>query len=221
MCGRATKSTYISECLKHSASTEITKKYAFGHIIFDHISDQFCSVRSFFSSPLKPEPTFILFIYQHLFREKWKSFLQLRFSFRLMVGTWSENWMKVKINHKPKISNTTQVSAEPHTVTPFLQEAALLWLGRQTKLCKYAMPVTRTYLLIYSYANCGHMAPALLQHGWTKPSVCWQSSVFPWNKNPNPKNQELLIKSSLLNKGNTNKCFQTDHSSSNISFLCS
>lgn len=102
-----------------------------------------------------------------------------------MVGTWSKNWIKVKINHKPRISNTIQVSAEPHTVTLLLQEAVLLWLGRQTKLCKYAMPVTRTYLLIYNYTNRVHMAPALLQHGWTKLKFIGRSSLFPWNKQTN------------------------------------
>jgi len=74
------------------------------------------------------------------------------------------------------------------------------------------MPVTRTYLLIYNYTNCGHMAPALLQHGWTKLKFVGRSSLFSLKlkkktkqtKKPQTKNpQELLLKSHMLNKGNT------------------
>lgn len=61
------------------------------------------------------------------------------------------------------------------------------------------MPVTRTYLLIYNYTNCGHMAPGLLQHGWTKLKICWQKFTFSLklkNKNKKKKGGKKKIKNS-------------------------
>lgn len=95
------------------------------------------------------------------------------------------------------LSNNSQVSADTGRTTPLLEEAVLLWLERQTEICKYTMPVTRTYLQRHQLWPYGSLCLAARVE---KTYICCLKFTFSLKRKKNRR--KLLIEPPTLNKAN-------------------